>query len=101
MGAGPGVPLAIAPGREKPKSSSRRVVPYKKPITRQLVVEGVPLIVTLTDRALRFKVKRSHKARYSLELSGLFRAAILEARKRHPTELPQETMDLRVPRVEP
>lgn len=88
----------VAAAAGSARTASRRVTRYKKPITRQIVVEGIPLIVTLTDRALRFKVKRSRLQRYSLELSGLFRGAIAEARKRHPTELPQESLDLRVPR---
>ena len=76
---------------------ARSLTALKRPVRRLIVVEGVALVVTLTERGLSYRVKR-RKTTYSHALSALFLTAIRDA-KRHSRELlAQEEMDLRVPR---
>ncbi len=74
-----------------------RITKLSKPVTRRLVIEGVPLIVTLTDHALRARVRFGRQV-YSHELSALFLSAIRQAKRRAAGPLPQAELDIRVPR---
>lgn len=74
---------------------------YRKPITRVIELEGVALVVTLSDRSLSAREKYRHKGRYSHSLASLFGSAIRDAkvrRARRAGPLPQLEADLRVPR---
>lgn len=76
---------------------ARKLTVLTRPVRRCIVVEGVALVVTLTERGLSYRVKR-HKRTYSHALSALFMNAIREQKTREISPLPQEEMDLRVPR---
>jgi hypothetical protein len=59
-----------------------------------MIVDGVPLTVTLTDRAISAKLKGARKRQASVALFGLFQNLLREWRKDHPAPLPQEALPL-------
>lgn len=74
-----------------------RVTKLSKPITRRVVIEGVPLVITLTERALRARVRFGRRV-HSHELSALFLTVIRAAKRRQAGPLEQTELDIRVPR---
>jgi hypothetical protein len=74
-----------------------RNVPFRVPITRMIELEGVPLVITLTEKSVVARIKR-HRRRYVVSLSGLFLAAIRDAKRHAAGPLAQEEIDLRIPR---
>lgn len=76
---------------------SRKLTALKRPVRRVIVVEGVALVITLSERALSARVKLRRQV-YTHSLSALFLSALTEAKRRKAGPLPQEEMDLRVPR---
>lgn len=82
--------------RTKPEPA--RLTKYRRPVTRVVRLEGVPIVVTLTEKTIEARVLR-HRRRYSVSLGGLFMTAVREAKRKAKAELlPQEEMDLRVSR---
>ena len=87
---------AAAPKRERPRPHG--ITRLRRPVTRVITVEGVPLVVTLTEKTIEARVYRRRR-RYSVSIGGLFMSAVREAKRRAKDELlPQEEMDMRVPR---
>ena len=79
----------------------RHPAKYTKPIVRSLVIEAVPIVVTLTDTVIAVRLKGQHSTPWRYSLANLFRSAIREhsrpARRRRAPRvepLPQEEMPL-------
>lgn len=96
MAADESVHDVAAPKRERPRPHG--ITRLRRPVTRVISVEGVQLVVTLTEKTIEARLYRRRR-RYSVSLGGLFMSAVREAKRRAKDEmLTQEEMDLRVPR---